>query len=296
MVVCVGSSTESTRFSYEHTYDIYYFSSFHTKTFLSIKYCTLNASIRRKIQHSAAAPVKPFRQPKMTSFLSSNIVGLNNQALEYMMLGNHNETVGALGAALSNLRMYQDAVSSCSSLDQSKLPLHKTVESPKSPPLCSIPLTAPPATACTSMFTLFHRALAIPHCNAMEGNTDRIMAVLLYNMGLSLHLQALRSGRTTELNGALQLYEMAFAVVEDAWSELEVNDLMLLLLALFNNMGHIHSSRFDNVKTRTCLDWLKTLAANPVFQALMERPEYAPFFLKLLVSLKQGRHVCSPAA
>lgn len=217
-----------------------------------------------------------------------------------MMQGNHDETVGTLGTALSNLKMYQDAVSSSQAAgitDPSKLPLHKTLSSTGSA-LCSIPLQCPANSENdgTSIFTLFHRALALPQCGVMDGNTDRIMAMLLYNMGLSLHLQATRTGRTAELDGAVQLYEMAFTVVEDAWNKFEVDDLMLLLLALFNNMGHIHSSRFDTHKTHICLDWLRTLAANPVFQSLMKRPEYAPFFMNLLVALKQDTLVCSPAA
>jgi hypothetical protein len=223
---------------------------------------------------------------------------LNNQALVHMMEGNHNETVGALGTALTNLKMYQELGSAAvsSSVSQHK-PLHGNEVQDMSTRLCSIPLSSSSnSSGDYSIFTLFDRALVIPQCPEITGNTDRIMAMLLYNMGLCLHLQATSSGKALEMDGALQLYEMAFSVVEDAWAEFDVDDLMLLLLALFNNMGIIHSSRFENAKTRTCLDWLSTLAANPIFQSLMEKPEYTPFFMNLLVAMKQQTHTCSPAA
>ena len=241
--------------------------------------------------------------------LSSNIVDLNNQAVRFMMQGNHDGTVSMLDTALSNLKMYQDATAIDISGVSCHVPLHKhkqhklkTLLDRDNSYLCSIPLQALPSfCSCSSstnasLFSLFHRAISLPQCARMEGNTDRMIAMLLYNMGLSVHIQATQTGKASELDGALQLYEMAFAVIEDAWGTFEVNDLMLLLLALFNNMGCIHSSRFDHDKTQLCLDWLKTLAANPIFQAIMHRPEYAPFFMNLLVALKQQHHVCAPAA
>jgi hypothetical protein len=123
------------------------------------------------------------------------------------------------------------------------------------------------------------------------------MATLLYNLGLALHVNAVNNGKTSELEGALTLYEMSFSVVEDSWSQFDVDDLMLLLLALFNNMGCIHSILFNSKKTKTCVEWLKMLSANPIFLRLMQKTEHAPFFLNLLVVLKQDPFlVCSPAA
>jgi len=273
----------------------------------------------------------------MRTMISASIVDLNNQALSHMMKGDLNETVGTLGTALSNLKMYQDLEKVLSASQQQSCyapqaqqqqpcfldqygcsasapilqqhyapPLQVPPSGACCPPMTSVALTIPASllantsSTTTSLFGLFHRALTVPNSDALfasKGNTDRVMAMLLYNMGLSVHLQALSSGKNSELDGALQLYEMAFTVVEDSWSNFDnVDDLMLLLMALFNNMGHIHSSRFDLERTQICLDWLRTLAANPMFQSFMAQAEYAPFFMNLLVALKQERHVCSPAA
>jgi len=168
-------------------------------------------------------------------------------------------------------------------------------------PIRSIPLANPAAEASESSgrFSVFSHALTISTNGAqnceVSHNYQRFLAVILYNMGLSLHLQALNSGKSMELRGAQDLYEMSFSVVEQAWHEFDVHDLLLLLMALFNNLCHIHSTNYNVAQTETCVDWLKALAAHPTFQSLMGQDLYAPFFMNLLVVLKQ-QQCCSPAA
>ena len=126
-------------------------------------------------------------------------------------------------------------------------------------------------------------------------NYHRLLSMLLYNLGLSLHLQAVQTGKAAELKGAMDLYEMSFSVIETEWQHFVVEDLMLLLMALFNNLGHIHSNMYNVAQRETCVAWLKALAGHPTFHKLMQRKEYAPFFMNLLVVVKQEQLI-SPAA
>jgi hypothetical protein len=253
--------------------------------------------------------------------LSKNFVDLNNKAVACLSQGHYDESVAALGDALSSLKLCRDLEDAAARLEvvqqsysnpqQFTFPIAGGEQSVKKAhcPLSSVALTFTDSqhqqqqkmTAFNSTFSIFNRALTISNANDLESsvskNYNRLMTMLLYNMALALHIKAVRTGKTTELEGSLQLYEMSFSVLEDAWSQFDVNDMLLFLLAIFVNMAHIHSVLFNGEKTRTCIQWLKALAANPVFLQLMQRTENSPFFLELLVVLKQERFlVCSPAA
>jgi hypothetical protein len=288
----------------------------------------------------------------MNMNLASNIVELNNQAVGYLLQGNNDGSVCALGKALSDLQLYRDVETAAkahfqqqqqqqqsflefpdvqmqeSSNGASGVPLFNSSDcggcacptttemattsladklfgEKAAPavnnPIRSIPVANPAAEASESSgrFSVFSHALTISTNNTnnceVSHNYQRFLAVILYNMGLSLHLQALKSGKSMELRGAQDLYEMSFSVVEQAWHEFDVHDLLLLLMALFNNLCHIHSTNYNVAQTETCVDWLKALAAHPTFQSLMGQDLYAPFFMNLLVVLKQ-QQCCSPAA
>lgn len=92
-------------------------------------------------------------------------------------------------------------------------------------------------------FTLFDKALAIPH-NLSSADRDwdctMICCILLYNRALCFHLQALACGDEAILNEALLLYEMAMRRVCLAGPSTMVQVLELVLL---NNCGQIHSLR-----------------------------------------------------
>ena len=174
--------------------------------------------------------------------------------------------------------------------------------------MTSIPLSRDGmADTSSGTFSVFNQAMTI--CNIdqdkmeedghdgykISHNYHRLLSMLLYNLGLSLHLQAVSTGKAAELKGAMDLYEMSFSVIETEWQHFVVEDLMLLLMGLFNNLGHIHSNFYNLAQRETCVAWLKALAGHPTFHKLMQRKEYAPFFMNLLVVVKQEQLI-SPAA
>jgi hypothetical protein len=87
-------------------------------------------------------------------------------------------------------------------------------------------------------------------------------AVLIYNMGLSGHGNAIRSGSSTELRRALKLYKMSLRIIQADPSLHCENMLHVLLLALLNNMGCIHSHFYDWKDMGECREVLYSLFAS----------------------------------
>lgn len=239
------------------------------------------------------------------------VVELNNKAIQCLANGDCDGSVAAISNALSSLQLCQSmAASPSSSRMNLKLNLAvKFMDAMKNnsdhninTQMASLELNTTGSLAeCSGSFSIFSHILTIPNAYELESdvtkNFERIQAMLLYNLGLTVHLQAMRSGRSEELKGALQLYEMAFSVVENSWQLMCLDDLMLLMMALLNNLGHIHATLYNMPQTQCCVDWLKGLAGHPAFLNIMQREQYSGFSMNLLVVLKQySSQVCSPAA
>jgi hypothetical protein len=82
---------------------------------------------------------------------------------------------------------------------------------------------------------------------------DVVIAVVLYDMALSYHYYALKTGKYSFLKKSLGLYEMACQVLEPTASNVQVlqarDDISLLVLSLINNLCHVHSLFFNRDKT-----------------------------------------------
>jgi hypothetical protein len=87
-------------------------------------------------------------------------------------------------------------------------------------------------------------------------------AVLLYNMALSGHGKAVRSGSSKELRRTLKLYKMSLRILQDDSSLHSEDMLHVLLLALLNNIGCIHSHFYDWQDMQECREVLYSLFAS----------------------------------
>jgi hypothetical protein len=88
------------------------------------------------------------------------------------------------------------------------------------------------------------------------------VAVLLYNTGLNCHGNAIRSGSSRELRRALQMYKMSLRIIQDNSSLHGEDMLQVVLLALLNNMGCIHSHFYDWNEMNECREDLYSLFAS----------------------------------
>jgi tetratricopeptide (TPR) repeat protein len=149
-------------------------------------------------------------------------------------------------------------------------------------------------------FSFYDRALVIDNAKLAVGSSiagqDCITAVVLFNSGLALHLQGRRNIclQQTSFKKALQLYKMAFDIME-RWldSDDEVN--FLVYLAALNNMGHIHSHFCEGREAQHCLQLLHAMletVQNSGINIFSE--EYLLFSMNALIL--RGQEVAAAAA
>jgi hypothetical protein len=150
------------------------------------------------------------------------------------------------------------------------------------------------STSPDNLFEFYNRAFVI---SSDAPNVDKevyesiITAVVLYNMGLSCHRKAGRSGATRELHSALKLYEMSAKVIQDV-PKLSRDSVNVLVLALINNMGYIHSHFYDYTAIEQCRAFLYSLFMSSNTNDLT--PEDCVFFSYVL--LRNDMSPMSPAA
>lgn len=110
-----------------------------------------------------------------------------------------------------------------------------------------------------NIFEFYPRALLI-HQDS-ECNQGKLCLVL-FNMGLAYHSEAIRVGQLQHSYGlnALNLYNLAQLHFHTSWSKFKDEDMKLLLaLALSNNSGHIHANRLNFQETQYSLDAVRHL-------------------------------------
>jgi hypothetical protein len=87
---------------------------------------------------------------------------------------------------------------------------------------------------------------------------DQLLALLFFNMAVAHHHVGLRQGKSSELQTALYLYELAFSMVEGS-RRMALGDRQVLLLAIYNNMGHCHSCFCNTDATQACVEWIQKI-------------------------------------
>lgn len=173
-------------------------------------------------------------------------------------------------------------------------------------------------------FTVFQRAFEIQDMPTMGGfehpqlRHRYLPAILLYNAGLTVHRLALCSGSTGAYLRALELYQHGQAFLDqhhhktdmnnaggvgDATTiaspngdgndinnneeECECRSLVLLRLALANNLGHCYSHLNHGTETRECLSFVATLFLSQFPTASSSSSVYS------LASSSSSSFVCS---
>jgi hypothetical protein len=123
-----------------------------------------------------------------------------------------------------------------------------------------------------SNFLFFNRAFAVAAASMYDScfspmQERRMALILLYNTGLACHNQAIQSTRghaksSTLFEAALGFYEKAASLLlQDGEDIIEREashnqQLGMMVMALFNNMGHIFAHFYDFESSRICRDWI----------------------------------------
>ena len=137
----------------------------------------------------------------------------------------------------------------------------------------SVAFSLPPASK-TSQFgpnvlTMIQKAfVAVDHREGPATPDNVVPALLLYNMGLSFHLQAVRTGKTSYIVRASEFYRYAMSLLEAGSARPKA-----LMAALANNMGHISASMFHARNLKTAMTMLKNLMDDPTTERSLQEDE-----------------------
>jgi hypothetical protein len=146
-----------------------------------------------------------------------------------------------------------------------------------------------------NVFVVFHRAFLLSDYGELNASANSTIAsaTLLYNMGLAWHQLGAQENNTTALKKALFAYERAYCVLSR-----QCNDSFsyLVMLALCNNMAHIHFHFSNSEKAKKCQDLIpQILAYSSLGIPSMATDDY-DFFLSEAMLLKGQCLKFAPAA
>ena len=116
--------------------------------------------------------------------------------------------------------------------------------------------------------------------------------VVLYNMATANHLKGIKSNGSDHLKTALKLYEMAFDIVM-ANMNVEITScceesVLVIALALSNNIGHIHNVFFNVEQMHICRDVILRLVHESLIEDSPHMAEVHAFFDVAAVFFENG--------
>jgi hypothetical protein len=124
-----------------------------------------------------------------------------------------------------------------------------------------------------NIFVLFNRAIILsPSARADKAATE---SVLLYNLGFVYHREGVERGCSALLRKALHAYKTAWQVLRKSPAGSD-----LVMFALANNMGHIHSHFFNEQAADVCR---RCLSLNiSTYSRILSKYDFAFFCINFL--------------
>jgi len=182
--------------------------------------------------------------------------------------------------------------------------------------LTSVPLlTTEEANALSpdNLFTLYPRVFDISvQEGAEEINEARLMVVLLYNLAVLTHIRVLAAaeressklgrrafnqGGDKAMRHVRALYRNVMKCIYTTWSQEDADEMVLLLLAVACNSGHVNSHRTDFGATRESLGVLLRLVTLTTARLTIPTDDFAIFFDSVCIFLEGAVDLCiAPAA
>ncbi|GAX15675.1 hypothetical protein FisN_3Hh149 [Fistulifera solaris] len=253
---------------------------------------------------------------KSSTHPSANVIvaALNNTALALISQGKNEEAINLLGNALS-APAAGSLLSSSSILDDESMPttMRSSAFSESDPIVftrnADDPFSASPdlqlpdkeveAASPSNFFTIYNRVIEIADISSLkwERYSNHIPAILLYNSGLAWHKIAFRENCDAKYERALENYSAAHSqlVYHASLGMYHPEVCDVLLLALCNNMGHIHSHFIHLKETRLCVEALFTVFFMIGNKRILSKEEYVFFYMNILLTVNRTP-VLAPAA
>lgn len=218
----------------------------------------------------------------------SSVANLNNNAIALFQRGYHEDAVVSLRLAINQLvgnvntepvvatPSTAPSFPSCTvpsddrkqqlddSMHRSSYAMQIDEQPCYSEALFAVLIDQPPTSGreshnATSMYNCAMVLSETPQDFTSEYYVTQASVAVLYNLAFMHHWRAIHLGISSGMPKALQLYSMALKIIP---AKGNLPDIENLVLAIWNNMGHIHSQQFQLDEARTCFDRLRYLLAH----------------------------------
>jgi hypothetical protein len=149
-----------------------------------------------------------------------------------------------------------------------------------------------------NVFVVFHRAFHLSDYGELKTSADYTKAcvILLYNMGLAWQHLGAHENNTMALKKALFAYERAYTTLSKFQQQCNDSFSHVVMLALCNNMAHIHSHFFDLEEAKNYRDLIpQILACSSPGTSSMAANDFA-FFVSEALILEGQELEFAPAA
>jgi hypothetical protein len=189
----------------------------------------------------------------------------------------------------SNLSSSKSSLASCNDEGDKYSSAMKVNVERDQPSVLSFQLRTSSLSQDVPLILNYSRALTI--ADDVE-DKELLASVVLYNMALVNHCQAIELGISRLLSIALNLYKMAASVLE-RYSDIDASN-ELVLLALYNNMAQIHAYQWSSQEVRVCIDNIRMLLSNVSAKRFIDEEDFLLFHINTVL-LVEDIHL-APAA
>ena len=238
----------------------------------------------------------------------NNVIHLNEKAIRFLTEGKHEEVAPTLDHAFSWMKSMvelQDGIGPGQSgqflSENTPYPkAHQLVSSVQSIPILDEDtLLVSSQTTNNNIFTFFNRAFSLSTNEAggfiSQMNRNGMTSILLYNKALYHHNRGILYGNSKELEEALRLYSMSCTIIESSTDAIEIKDMNLFVLALWNNMGHIHSNFFNVRNTQVLMECMKGLIESMEDPSMVQE-EFLIFYSNTFITSTDQALTIAPTA
>lgn len=233
-----------------------------------------------------------------------NCINWNTDAVALTLAGRKDEAITTIKKSLKVLETLFNA--SKQGVDiyatDSSTPITPSA-SAQSPAIVSVPIITNGQgdlnlNSPSNLFTMYPRMFRIADDAADKLSISKILVVLLYNLAVASHIDAISQENPCprHLKKVLELYETAMRVAHTSWSTQDAEELLCVLLALTNNVGHVHSHLLNFQQTRESISLQMHLLARATEENPLDMEDYEIYFESVCVFL-DGHDLClAPAA
>jgi len=231
--------------------------------------------------------------PEQSIVYSAHEYNVEGAAL--LQQGRHREAIISVSKGLKSILqsleqdvIHQTSTDICTLLrNHTGTMVNSSVESSKST-LQSTPCLASNCDQ-DDVFILFNRTLILEETAFVRRWSDDtygclMYGVLMYNLGLAMHLGGLTHGDSQRLLEAMRVYFMAYSSLQE-FKRLQIdedNAFGLTLLAIMNNMAHIHVHFRQLTEASQLIDAIRihlSVYLKPPTKITVDNGDYGTFFL-----------------